>query len=416
MDTQLTPERLKRLKGSALNALADRLMNQDDNYPDDEGELRNYRRRIRAYAFRCLTDRESEEQQASVTLDDLNQGGTAAATASNFAQVIIQNAAAMMDSRTNIHISSADRTENSNFDDEFEGFDDDDDDDMIAEEDIERSEDFTNKSTTTQLHVNTSEEFAPSTYGDLDYASVAHTFMEVLMENTLSNKKLPWKDVVDKTCPLCRADETMSDSHKALKWRDENALENHIFSKEHSPYMKWCRRFGQADPGGRVNCPYCDLNFSKLGNLVTHVQKSTVQTTSQAHEDGKEADGWFDDDFKTVSKKALRKRQMTNLRAAESMGYELPDRKFIQASPHESWPQVSRGSIEALGAIPYHHEAYVNTGFSAVGQIPSHLSNVIISGSASKDSTVYQPGHIDTRFRGVIRTGAQMKAEKEEKA
>jgi len=411
--TKLTDEARERLRGAALSAVADAIMQKDDNFPTDEAGIKNYRRRIRAYAFDCVQKELAAAQKSSMTLAEMNARKEALGNAGKFAEAVITRATRMAALSSVIDVDALERDSGIDLNQEFEA--DIDQDGLEHEVDAEEAFPDSHDGDTLTLRA-TGIEFEPSQdLANIPYADFATSLMEIIMGNTMTKVQKPWKDrsKLEKTCSLCIADETMSEAKQAKTWGNADALYDHQHSIVHSPFNKWVRRQTKLKADGKFPCPYCDNTYSRIDGLNRHVKDSTAETDGEEHEAMKTLDGFYESDFfGQISRKGQRERMKTNLKKMEAGGYTFPVKKPIDPRPHEEWPHVWRGPYEPSGYIPEHLEGRVFPGdmmADEVGVIPEHHQQYIARGSDVVDKQI---GYIAPRFATTIISGAEAKKRK----
>jgi hypothetical protein len=200
---------IKRTRGAALRAMVDRLVLADPNPPDynTEQERRSYRARLRLHAHRALLEHEKEESQQDLTQEQFEQR-VSNLEASNFASAVLRRALELRKSGGD----DAQFREQGNYQDE-----EDEEEDEEEEQDLDQMEvpkdGVIRIEFETELDEEAADDSAVSETSQLKYRDYATAFMDIMLHNRESTA-ITWKDKLDKTCPTCQEDPTVSDEDK----------------------------------------------------------------------------------------------------------------------------------------------------------------------------------------------------------
>lgn len=226
---------VQRTRGQALSQLTRRLILADPEGPEDETPLglKNYRRRVRQFASQQLIQQEKEFQRGVMTHEAMKER-KAGLEASKFADEVLQRALDAMQSRptgqwpsTGDEASTETSLEDPN-DEEgmlFIGGADDGAQFERAEEDLEKTlSDNLDKDVefdedgaltlTIDSEVD-GEDPRSKKLQELPYENLARSAMQLLLDNSMS-KYENWSQK-DKTCPVCKDDDTVS-PEQAVCW------------------------------------------------------------------------------------------------------------------------------------------------------------------------------------------------------
>ena len=240
---QLTPERLKKIRGSALNSLTDCMILDDPNFDNNmttAAEYQAYRARIRALAYKVLLEREHEEQKSAMTQADATAKAIrGTAEASRFAQEVLGRARAAL--RMPVPVSTADPDPDPfyNFDEAF--LEDDEDEPEPDAEDF----DVDDHEVTISGDAWVDDAVANDDDDEVDYATAAAASMHIVMDNVL-NEEIPWKDQPEKRCILCLSDDTVDDDTKSKEYIGIGPLRKHMHGNFHSGVAQYRRQVTNA--------------------------------------------------------------------------------------------------------------------------------------------------------------------------
>lgn len=372
--TKLGPEKLLRTQKASLNVLVASIVNDDPDYPEDASveEMKNYVRRVKRIAFRILSQQQHDFQANEQTMDT-HAERAAGLQASRFAERVLELAREGSRSEAASNLPEAAGEQEIDFDEEWEGFVDDDEAEPDAEEadqeatdsvrdvDVDEQDDelFVRDDSIDDEDSSSGEadaadrEATPENHPELTYANLAKATMGLILNNTASTQKM-WKHK-DQRCPLCLADDTISQIKKDIKWPSQVALESHMASKDHSKYAKWSRKQTlkqQAASDGKWRCPYCpsskSTGYSKLSGLQSHVDSSNAARSGDRHDELKSQDGWYDEDFKwTMSAVAQnQKDRKAKRKLVDVVGIEYAPYPALDAPiPDAQYPGLVRGSF-----------------------------------------------------------------------
>lgn len=158
---------------------------------------------------------------------------------------------------------------------------------------------------------------------DIPYEIAVRTFMEQILENSLSTARLLKDDPL--SCDLCLEDDTIDQKLKASltrpyilltelplmstqdkRYTETGKLQLHKDSGIHAPRARWIRqaKINAEKTPGPVRCPYCaklgrDKSFVDVRGLTDHIEHLTSGSKSLGnlgpeHDELKRLDGWYD--------------------------------------------------------------------------------------------------------------------------
>jgi len=357
-------ERLRRLKGAALNAVVQSIMATDTNYPIDADEtgFRNYERRVRRIAYAQLLKQEQAEQKAMMTRVEFDRRVEACNAASAFSKAVLTEArkALAQPPQQDIRLTAAE-AHGYNFDEEFEENEEDDPHARDLEDDVE------GETAPVQGHVMTLDEEGdsdPQHEDTIPYIETARAFMNVMLNNTLAETK-QWKDrdISERVCAECVDDPTMSDEQKQHVYPSAKHLERHLDSTVHSIYEQLRRQWVKDGPQyqGRFWCRYCAeldgkdpeerQSFTGVPDVVKHVQASRPDQElsgrrPDGHDDLKAADGWYLDEFYgTISKGAEQQRVDKAAKRLKVVGTALDEYLDFGPTTTAQLPRLERDGV-----------------------------------------------------------------------
>lgn len=217
---------MQRSRGSALGQMTRRLILADPDPPENPtaAELKNYRRRARRYAAQHLVDTENEWQRQHISKQDMDQRRSAL-NASAFANEVLRRALDAMQG-----IDRSDWTKNTGSPDDADIAEDQVDDEgqvFIGPEDplnqpsdeeedmeevLQRDAEFDEEGAI-ELTIGNEVDVEAEGSGnlqDVPYAELARSFMELLLDNTMT-RHANWSQQ-DKRCPLCLDDDTVDEA------------------------------------------------------------------------------------------------------------------------------------------------------------------------------------------------------------
>lgn len=216
--SRLDETALRNVRGAALSVLCKKMARTDPDFPQDasEAQLKLYRRRIRYHAKKVLIQQQQETQQARITQQEYS-ARQQLLEASKFADEVFKRARETMDTTTDTDMPEVPPGEQ-----EEEEEDDDDAADGFGDADEELEEVDAPEADLDENVVGQGGENFNIVDRDIDedqidegeqsqgitYTQLAISFMETLMENSLSGYTT-WADQQDKRCPLCVDDATV---------------------------------------------------------------------------------------------------------------------------------------------------------------------------------------------------------------
>jgi uncharacterized protein YlaI len=205
----LSSQKACEIHGPAVNALMVKLMASDPGYPytATPSDLKNYKRRIRRVALRSLLDDEVQKQRREIGTEEFNNRVNRL-TSSKIMDLVLQKA------QSQLSIASENDEEISSEEESL--FIDDDTQQIIhnqeenAEDDLEtQSMGDNNSKIYRELDKDDEDDSPTDSDVEIDYATAACTFMQTLLDNTLSQHKDLKNNPIP--CPLCQEDDTITD-------------------------------------------------------------------------------------------------------------------------------------------------------------------------------------------------------------
>lgn len=452
---KLEEAQLNKIRGAALNALVLKRMEEDPDRPGVEAshaELKAYKKFVRKRCYQELSKEEHETLQSTLTVEQVNER-ILLSRVSTFAERVSARAAVALRDKDRVDENEA-GFEDMDFDEDFEEPGDEEE----VEEDAEHGH---NASDQIELHVNTGEFADPKDGSSVaSYVESAKAFMEIILEHSLTNHEIPFhaRTEQERRCPLCMDDETISDKDREKIYANESYLNSHMEGKKHFPYMQWWRRqestflekkLANKDKIGALNrtmeelademddeevevtaaevkrledslmvydCPYCPADdmhsYSKVGNVVKHVEGSSVKHGGLAHDDLKREDGWYDgqDFYGKLSTKARKHRlsQNRNILADAGVSFEP---ELLRSEPVPGRPGVFYGDFsDNMGKTDARHGDKIRLGSDQRGPYKTfpfsieanHAADGVTTGDKAEPMVL---GHIDKRFRGIVGRG-----------
>lgn len=223
----------QQTRGNALAQLTQRIILADPDPPQNLSaqSIKNYRRNARRIAEQQLIAVEAEKQRTSISKADMDQR-RAALRASHFADEVLQRALEATEThgignafagQLNPELEDANDEDGSNFV-RVEGASGAQAADQEAEEDLEQvmarlGQDVqTDASGAIVARIDDDDQYVDidnaqrTPIKQVSYDMLAKTMMELLMDNTLS-AHTKWSGA-DKTCPVCREDDTVSEEQR----------------------------------------------------------------------------------------------------------------------------------------------------------------------------------------------------------
>ncbi|KAK5116858.1 hypothetical protein LTR85_009118 [Meristemomyces frigidus] len=414
---KLENEDVQRLRGNALAQMTRRLILADPDPPKDMSAraLKNYRRNARRVAEEHLNAVEAEKQRTSMSKADMDKR-QAGLRASQFADEVLQRALQATE-ENGIGSSFTGPTHPS-----LENAQDEDGRLFIGAEDAEpedaqvpeREDDFEHTLAQFDKELQRDEEGAivigvDNDDNELDmedaqrtqvqeasYKLLAKSMMELLMDNTIS-EHTTWSQM-DKTCPLCQDDETVSDQQRTKEHKLKAHLDSHLNGNFHHPVSKWKRKadYEYKDENGRFACPYCEgaglpdiPAYKRLQDLIVHIMESSQLSTGRKHDELKAADGWYDDDFQHAdnlppSIESVAKHMARGVKKLNEVGIDTsPQRQLLRPEPFEGSDSIVRGS-HPDAPLSARYGPYVDSGAPTLSPaehaMPSHLADLIGTG------------------------------------
>ncbi|SMQ45618.1 unnamed protein product [Zymoseptoria tritici ST99CH_3D7] len=423
--TKLDDKAKANIRGRALATMTTRLIMADPDQPEGEPgspEMKNYRRRVRAYAEKFLIENEKESQRKNLTRQEMSDREKGL-QASQFANQVLKQAMQAMPSFTE-GAQPLRPTSDDDYDDEpgADAFVDDplevpepdlekaleDRDTLIVEEDEETGALTIDVDGEADVD---SESKSNDTVTSVPYLEVARSAMELWLDNSLS-QHTTWSQG-EKRCGMCIEDDTAPQEKKDQQYGSRDKLEAHQESKYHHPVETWKRRYhADRPPGWKFECLYCkeadvDERFStfKMNDLITHIMESTADTEGELHDQLKAADGWYTPEFENAtvtgpSQRTIEKREAEGRKKMQQMDIDLtPRRQLLGTEPVEGNRSVVRGSHppsplparydidrdeynqEALANLPTHLQDQIMTGYSEqlmANPVPEYLRDEIM--------------------------------------
>ncbi|KAK0250886.1 hypothetical protein B0A54_07875 [Friedmanniomyces endolithicus] len=252
---------------------------------------------------------------------------------------------------------------------------------------------------------------------ETSYRDLAKSMMELLLENTLSIATT-WSQM-DRRCPLCLEDNTVSEERRAKEHKLKAHLDSHIAGNFHHPVSRWKRKaileFGRD---GYLYCPYCEgagmedaKRYKDIRHLIRHIMGSGQLTTDAEHDKLKAADGWYDDDFAQAdilpaSAETVAKYMKQGVKKLQAEDIEIwTPRQLLQPESYEHSDRIVRGShppaslstrytpfvtthpeglqIDLPGvesSIPPHLKDFVGTGYglTSTNPLPAYMRNEVV--------------------------------------
>lgn len=199
----------------------------------------------------------------------------------------------------------------------------------------------------------------------------------------------------------------------------------------HHPVTVWKRSVDQQNQreDGRVNCPYCvqlgigkNRGYKSINKVLRHVVESNAESTNAAHDEAKDADGFYGPDFENAlelgpTASSLAVYDSKGRRDLKNVGIELYSRReLMQPEPSEAHDQIVIGSYRASSPqersrmpprlapfVEVHsdiNEAIKVSYPHGLGYVPEHLRNFIQQGSPQftpgMPLPAYMQGVVDT--------------------
>jgi hypothetical protein len=396
--TAVGRDAVDKFRGAALNRMVETMINADDKYPDDPTAQKNYKKRARRLAHQSLLAEEHKLQTAQLS-KEAAQERISALAASEFSARVLQGALQRnQDSNEPIFVAGDDQ-----YDDDFEEHRDEED-QPEADIDDNPADDRGVISMRSQ-----GPEFAKDNRADVatagqsstpvPYVEVVRQFLEV-SHTFVMNQYKEWaaREPEDKICSLCRVDDTVPAIKRFVQYRSMSHLINHQTGTYHSGYKTWTRRMqmqhdAQVDDE-RWYCPYPhnddnEYHYAALERLVDHVKRSTADTVGQEHEDAKEADGWFGEDWTVESAPAKTRHQNEKAKALKKIGVKLPGAN-PPSSAHPEWPGAriavkdsERGPPRVSACLRYGNKFTPEERAQSVADTDPGLRALIASGLAT---------------------------------
>ncbi|KJX98468.1 hypothetical protein TI39_contig411g00017 [Zymoseptoria brevis] len=333
---------IKRTRGAALRAMTDRLVLADPETPNctTEQERRNYRARLRLHAHRALLEHEKQESEQNLTQEQFEQR-VSSLEASTFADAVLKRALELR--------KAGDDSARFQSEGNFVPEEDDEEEDTEPEQDLESGE--TEVPTDgrpirltfeSELDEEAADGDVVQESSELSYQDYATAFMDIMLHN-LESTETAWKDRLDKTCPTCQEDFTVSEDVKSKEFTSQYHLDIHLASNFHTPLVRFQRMVDNQGAGhedGLYQCPYCynanedrlnhyaeqgidppSSDFTSRAALETHVKESSHLTDGQKHDSLKEDDGWYDTVFYPKQlKSTTKKRHLKGVKELEKLG------------------------------------------------------------------------------------------------
>lgn len=160
---------------------------------------------------------------------------------------------------------------------------------------------------------------------DISYYRLFETSMVMMLESGFSQRDYV-RLCPEVQCPICLADETMSEAARTKKWEAGCALGKHLKSSVHSGALIFQRQ-AEKDKDehihGKYVCPYCEQiaedgsvpEYDTMRDLMQHIESSNATTltkrsgsagvewitekaNSQAHDNLKAEAGWYEREWK----------------------------------------------------------------------------------------------------------------------
>jgi len=374
------PERLRRVQGTALNAMVDHIMDTDPNYPldGDANVLRNYKNRVRRIAHRELVRRVHEEQNDTMTRTEYERRVEAVHSASAFANAIMANArTAMQDPNTPQH--DPNDSIDIDFDKDFDEITDKEDAEQPQQDLEDDVEDELEPADGHVMRLDQVTDGESASLEDIPYKEVARSFITLTLNNTLRENK-PWIElsVADRQCKLCVDDDTVDGEDKYKEWSEDYKLRRHQAGTFHSMYEAWVRWYKRDGPrhNGKMMCPYCietdgldvddRMAYPNLRDITRHIRNSSPANSADGHDDLKAADGWYEDEWSGDLSEAYQQeiKQIKTKRLAE-VGVTLEyDPELPGPVAHPSVPNVVVGNDADLPVHPGIVMGFPPTGFT----------------------------------------------------
>ncbi|EGP91473.1 uncharacterized protein MYCGRDRAFT_107442 [Zymoseptoria tritici IPO323] len=378
---------IKRTRGAALRAMTDRLVLADPETPNctTEQERRNYRARLRLHAHRALLEHEKQESEQNLTQEQFEQR-VSSLEASTFADAVLKRALELR--------KAGDDSARFQSEGNFVPEEDDEEEDTEPEQDLESGE--TEVPTDggpirltfeSELDEEAADGDVVQESSELSYQDYATAFMDIMLHN-LESTETAWKDRLDKTCPTCQEDFTVSEDVKSKEFTSQSHLDIHLASNFHTPLVRFQRMVDNEaaeHEDGLYQCPYCynadedrlnhyaeqgidppSSDFTSRAALETHVKESSHLTDGQKHDSLKEDDGWYDTVFYPKQLKSTsKKRHLKGVKELEKLG-------------------IKYTRIAALGGSGVRHKTIPGavTGAEASGMHP-RFANLVSSSSAA---------------------------------
>jgi hypothetical protein len=379
--TALDAHRVLRTQGEALNVVTQQLMAVDpDNSAVGTEEYKNYRRRIKAQAYRILVTAQMEAQRREET-QGTSDNRALLAQASMFQQEIerfakdpaLASALMAVPGEELLDQDEQSATDAQHEDDSSEPFVTQEYDEEPALE--EPSGDLSGLVSETAHeplagpsapHAESSAEAPP-----IPYETFAKLSMTLITNNALSTHEF-W-ETRNKTCPACNEDPTMDQEAKDKQYRSPAVLASHMSSNVHSGLERVKRQLDinarDLQPR-RYYCLYsCGKNWARRRDCVDHMEQSSQETDGVEHDAAKAADGWYDAGFKgSGSIQYHQELERNRKRLYMHAGLEFEEIPQLQESTaHPTDPHI------LLGAFPPH-------------TIPTHLRNEVVELDGFVDS------------------------------
>ncbi len=174
-------------------------------------------------------------------------------------------------------------------------------------------------------------------------------------------------------------------------------------------------RAAESTEKKRYACPYgngCKARYTERKKLIEHIKKSTAESTSQAHDDAKRDDGWYDEDWefdviKAYPKRIRQERRAFGLNYSNEQESDEPKRVRIEAGY-----EVTLGAGSYMNEIPEEYKRFVFSGsdperhpFTPGGPVPDVYRGIVFGGDDHNGPSYTPGGPVPAIYRDTVFMG-----------